>query len=352
MFEKHKSSPNTPTPAAPAKKEAAVADYVIHSLPKEFYDRAAKLPLEDKSQVALAKPPAQLPPTTPLTPPRPPGAVQPARGTLLPMNRARGPVVVKPKVVAPPPPKKNFKKALIIVLSIVLIVGAIIAVLGYSLGWFSPPPPVVTPPVITPTPPPVVVTPPTPAPPKAVLGADTDSDGLTNIEEILYMTDFRNPDTDGDTFLDGNEVFHRYSPVGLAPATLLSIGAVRVLETVDLPFSMSYPTPWNPINQPAAKRVSFRSDTGAEVSVIWEGKDASLSLEDWFKTHIQEVEFEDLHATITKEGYPALLGPDERIMYIDGGANAYTLEYELGDSQSVEFLQTFKMMANSFKLSP
>jgi len=361
MFDKHKPAPEPSAPggaavggktAAPTKPVAAAVDYVIHSLPKEFYDRTAKLP--ESAQVVspgTPKPPAQLPSMAPLLATAP---GQPRPGVLLPMNRAnRGPLVVKPKVVAPPPPKKT-KKVLIVILALVLMAGAALVILAISLGWFTPEPPVTTPPepqVTTPTPTPTV-TPPTPEPPKPVSGADTDSDGLTNVEEILYTTDFRNPDSDGDTFLDGNEVFHRYSPVGLAPATLLDIGAVRVLETVDIPFSLSYPTSWNPVTQPAAKSVSFRSSTGAAVSVVWQDKSTVTSLSDWYAANVVAEDFDSLQSTTTKEGYSALIGPDERVMYLDGGANVYTLKYELGDSQSVEFLQTFKMMANSFKLSP
>ena len=61
-----------------------------------------------------------------------------------------------------------------------------------------------------------------------VPGKDTDSDGLTDVEELLYGTNFRDPDSDEDTFLDGNEVFHRYHPLGVAPSTLIDTGAVKI----------------------------------------------------------------------------------------------------------------------------
>ena len=48
-----------------------------------------------------------------------------------------------------------------------------------------------------------------------VPGTDTDSDGLTDLEEsLIYQTNPRLPDTDRDGFLDGNEVFHLYNPNG------------------------------------------------------------------------------------------------------------------------------------------
>lgn len=43
---------------------------------------------------------------------------------------------------------------------------------------------------------------------------DSDNDGLTNLEELLMGTDPNNPDTDGDGFLDGDEVRALYNPLG------------------------------------------------------------------------------------------------------------------------------------------
>lgn len=44
---------------------------------------------------------------------------------------------------------------------------------------------------------------------------DTDADGLPDFAESFYGTDARNPDTDGDSYLDGEEIRYGYSPLGL-----------------------------------------------------------------------------------------------------------------------------------------
>lgn len=43
---------------------------------------------------------------------------------------------------------------------------------------------------------------------------DFDRDGLSDAVEIFYGTDVANPDTDNDTFLDGDEVERGFSPTG------------------------------------------------------------------------------------------------------------------------------------------
>ncbi len=43
---------------------------------------------------------------------------------------------------------------------------------------------------------------------------DTDNDGLFDDEEAEYGCDINNPDSDGDGYLDGNEVKNGYDPMG------------------------------------------------------------------------------------------------------------------------------------------
>ncbi|MEK7183734.1 MAG: hypothetical protein AAB776_03835 [Patescibacteria group bacterium] len=317
MFEDRQVTQSTPSKPAPTSVGAA-SDIVIHTMPKEFYDREVKIKEEEK-------PKAPAPVVSP-------------------------PPIAKPKPL-PPPPRKRSKLGLVIVILLVMILLAVGA-LGfvYSQGIFSVSPVVKPTPDTTPDPEPNEVKP-TPEPAKPISGADTDSDGLTNVEELLYGTDFRNPDSDSDTFLDGNEVFHRFDPRGLAPSTLLDTGAVRVLESVELPFAMYYPTTWNPVSTPASQRVTFRSATGAGVNVLWQDKAIDVSLESWYETQVGEVKIDRLQPTITKEGYRALIGPDERVMYVEAGDKVFTVVYDLVDAKSIEFLQTFKMMVNSFRLA-
>jgi len=46
---------------------------------------------------------------------------------------------------------------------------------------------------------------------------DADKDGLSNIEESYWNTDFQNPDTDGDGFKDGEEVASGHDPNKAGP---------------------------------------------------------------------------------------------------------------------------------------
>jgi hypothetical protein len=46
---------------------------------------------------------------------------------------------------------------------------------------------------------------------------DSDKDGLPDYLEAIYGTDTNNPDTDGDTYLDGEEIMSGYDPLKAGP---------------------------------------------------------------------------------------------------------------------------------------
>lgn len=308
-------------PEAPATKPEDLG-VVIHVMPRDFLGKEAKLRVEAAPPVAqqsvVAAPIAPKPPLTPL------------------------------------PPKRRVPLALWIVLVLVLLLG--IGAVAYVMLTKTPPQtvtttvPVTTLPTVT-TPP--VTTPPTVTTPAApTQSKDSDSDGLTDIEERMYGTDYRNPDSDGDTFLDGNEVFHRYDPNGLSPSTLLDTGAVKMFSDTALPFTVYYPTSWKSSADSAKSTVTFKTPNVASVTVTWGVKDADLTVEDWVLKNVKDADITTLKASYTKEGYYTLRSKDDRVAYLDLGTTVYTMTYSLSTATEISYTQTFAMMVNSFHVAP
>lgn len=67
--------------------------------------------------------------------------------------------------------------------------------------------------------------------PLPVPEADADHDGLTNKEESYWNTDFQNPDTDSDSFKDGEEVASGHDPLKPGPNDLLG-NSVNLTEKI------------------------------------------------------------------------------------------------------------------------
>lgn len=60
---------------------------------------------------------------------------------------------------------------------------------------------------------------------KKFFDEDTDEDGLSNRDELLFGTDPNNPDSDGDGYLDGNEIKRGYNPMGEGKIGNLVVGS-------------------------------------------------------------------------------------------------------------------------------
>ena len=177
-------------------------------------------------------------------------------------------------------------------------------------------------------------------------GRDVDSDGLSDMEETLYGTNVRLPDTDADGFLDGNEVFHGYHPNGPAPFTLLDAGLVKVFEQGL--FSLFYPVAWKVEQTSGEGTIIFTATTGESITVFVEQKDLQQSLSDWFKA--QDANRTQMELTTTKAGYPAITTQDGMITAIDLGEEVVTLQYVVISKNSVDYLQTVQMMVNSVRM--
>lgn len=286
---------------------------------------------------------------------------------------------VPPKPVPPPPPPKaamkkpthgkpHGKVAVLISIVVLLVLG----VLGFVYYRFvqtpapepTPIPPVVTEP--TPTPPPPVVTEPTPTPPPPVTspfpegvrpGTDTDSDGLSDVEElVIYRTDPGLPDSDSDGFLDGNEVFNLYNPAALAPGTLLEAGFVASYQppavTPGTPalYGILYPNIWTVTVAPEGQSNAVFAMTTGE-SVILSVQDKTVPTQTLAEWYAGQALPPGARPFTTKGGLSGLASEDQLTVWVDARGSVITLHYDTGIKGAIDYLQTFKMMQNSLHLN-
>jgi len=178
-------------------------------------------------------------------------------------------------------------------------------------------------------------------------GVDADSDGLTDIEEVLFGTDPRKPDTDSDGFLDGNEVYHLYNPGGTAPVTLLESALVTDYESAENGYLIYYPSEWT--LDSGKGLIMFLAESGELVQVLVEENPEDQSLEEWYKTQAPGVDDEDLKSFTTKSGIEGLQSPDRLTAYFKRDSKVFVISLNLGAKTVIEFRRTYEMMLNSFK---
>lgn len=320
MFDK---TQNQPVKSTSKDKGKELSDFVIHVMPESFKQK--KSVLRDEKLVAAS-------------------VKKPEKKPVLKKTLKKGLKPIPRKM--PLPVKKKSKAPIVLALA-----GLFFVIILVLLGWVairSLEQEVVVEEVVIEVP--VEVE---PLPEEIGPGSDLDSDGLSDIEEGLYGTDARNPDSDNDTFLDGNEVFHRYSPLGEAPQTLLATGSVREYENEQLGFSLTYPVLWSVAAEVDAEfeqtqEIIFRTNSTATIRLMAQGMAQDL-FEDWYTQNASgQIAFVELDQTLTKEGYMAYMNSDELMAYIEAGGRVYIFEYDLADELEIVYLQTFQMMINSF----
>ncbi|HBU27758.1 TPA: hypothetical protein DEB00_01420 [Candidatus Uhrbacteria bacterium] len=317
--------------------------FQVFVMPKEFRGKEGLL------RPYVTQQPVMIEPVAPKMVPRP----EPVRRVTPEMARTQ-------KLVVPPTRKKAP-----VPWGLMIGGGVLLLVLGFGAYWMlrdttvapvepvrtAPAPVIVTTPPVTVPDPPIVKEPePTPSTDPfagvALPGQDTDSDGLTDVEEVVYGTEVNRPDTDQDGFLDGNEVFHLYHPNGTAPQTLLDTGAVKTI----LPdgYQLHALARWTQQLNSTTGLVVISAPTGESFQVLPQVVVASDTLNSWYAETVAIADQQQLEAFRTKQGFVGVWTADHLTAFVRfSDEQILVFTYNLGSATRVQYRQTFEMMINS-----
>ncbi len=312
------------------------------------------MPKEFRGKEGLARPYVTQQPIV-VEPPKPKPVPRPA-----PVKQVT-PAQARKATLTPPPakPKAKVPWGMIIGGIVFLVVLAVAAFFVLRDTSSEPTPPVRTAPEPTvvvpqpdPPPEPPVTTPPEedddpdPFAGVALPGQDTDSDGLTDVEEVVYGTESNRPDTDQDGFLDGNEVFHLYHPNGTAPQTLLDTGAVTVIRPDG--YQLHTLTRWSQQVNATTGLILMTAPTGESFQVLPQAVSAGETLNQWYARNVPIVDQQELEAFRTKQGFVGVWTQDHLTAYVRfSDEEVLIFTYNLGSAQRVQYRQTFEMFINS-----
>jgi len=182
-------------------------------------------------------------------------------------------------------------------------------------------------------------------------GLDSDSDGLSDVEEAVFGTDARAPDTDRDGFLDGNEVFNLYNPGAKAPVRLLDSGLVTAFVS-PAGWSMYIPKGWtSELDSPDGSRATIRTGQGEIFRISIQNNPNNATLSDWYVAGHAGASATQLREIITKGGLTGLLGPERTDVQFSWDGKIFVLQYDLGTKPFINFRTSYEMMLNSLRLS-
>lgn len=182
-------------------------------------------------------------------------------------------------------------------------------------------------------------------------GLDSDSDGISDEEERVFGTDPAIPDTDGDGFLDGNEVFHLYNPAAEAPIRLVDSGLVNEIRASS-GWRMFAPRPWiSTLIPPDGAEATIRTGTGETFEVMILDNPQNLVLRDWYSENEQVITSPNaVRSIVTKGGLQGILGVDRLSAFFAWDGKVFVIRYNLGEQAFINYRTSFEMMLNSLEL--
>jgi len=189
-------------------------------------------------------------------------------------------------------------------------------------------------------------------PPEPKPGLDSDSDGVTDIEELnVYNTDPYIPDSDRDSFIDLNEILNLFDPAKPRPSMLRDNSGVTLYRNAELAFELLYPTRWTKRESSDQGTIFFTAPSGEFIQVLIEPNAEGESLMDWYLTQSPSVRSSDVQIFKTPGGYDQILSPDRFTAFVASGHRIFVISYNLGAALEIQFKATFSMMVNSLKVT-
>lgn len=257
-----------------------------------------------------------------------------------------------------------------VVVLISLVVVAVLLMNRDSAPAVTPQPIVQEPaPVTTPTPQvtpePVAEPEPTPTVPAIVLptlsavplpgDTDTDQDGLTDVEELIFLTSAAVPDTDTDSFLDGNEVKSLYDPA--TPRALLEVSPqVKLARNESFGYQLLIPTAWSAAKNTAdGSQFMVRPGEGGEsFRIDVYVNDDRATVAEWYQRQAVSADLTQFVNFSNEAGFNGIQSSDHTIIIAaldDSGPGSrafiFVMHYDAGQEPVLRYRSIWDMIANS-----
>ncbi|MFA4937021.1 MAG: hypothetical protein WC575_01855 [Patescibacteria group bacterium] len=189
---------------------------------------------------------------------------------------------------------------------------------------------------------------PTVAPP---LSFDGDSDGLTDVEEVIYGSLIDNPDSDDDGYQDGSEVKSGYNPVAGESVKLEESGLTQRYANVIYNYSILYPTTWQlKSSDELSSEVIFTGESGEFAQVVVQDNPEQKTALEWYSSYVPSLPPEEI-PVIQIGALTAVRSLDTLNIYLAVNGKLITISYNNGTNSTADYLATFQMMYQSFNVT-
>ncbi len=182
---------------------------------------------------------------------------------------------------------------------------------------------------------------------------DTDKDGLTDNEEKIYGSGLNRPDTDRDTYLDGQELINGYDPLIAGSARLESATTVVKYVSKLQKYQFLQPRSWTlTASDTEGRQMKLQADSGESFEIVVFDNADKLSLQVWFDKFAGQ----KVGRLIAKANRPEMImTADELTVYFmsTDQTRVVAVDYNAPkELTALNFRSTFKMIYGSFEFLP
>lgn len=190
--------------------------------------------------------------------------------------------------------------------------------------------------------------------PSILLGdsADLDNDKITDAAEEIFGTDPGNPDSDGDKYADGLEIYYLYNPAGAEPMKLIDAATVVNFTNPVFGYQIYYPKTWIVGNVDETYRdILFSTLTGENIEIQAFDLDAGSNFAEWFALYATGETWSSLQLFESRFQEKGLQRSDGLVYYFTDNRRVYVLIYHPADANTVNYRSIISVMARSFRLT-
>jgi hypothetical protein len=190
---------------------------------------------------------------------------------------------------------------------------------------------------------------------KLAVSLDTDGDGLTDVEEIIFGTSPTNPDTDGDSYRDGAEVIAGFNPT-VGGGSKLGDSPFIISLTAnfnDNDYSVLYPKEWQSSLINASSQILITASTGEIFRITIRENQMKLPMMSWYLQENPGVPVSQLRLTDNLQGsLSGIYSPDGLMAYLTDAnrEKMYVFEYVVGRQAEIKYPTIFSMIIRTFKV--
>ena len=176
---------------------------------------------------------------------------------------------------------------------------------------------------------------------------DSDSDGLSDAEELLIGSNTKLPDSDADGYEDLSELTNLFNPSG--EGLLVDNENFEKYTNKTFSYQLIKPLSWSMSKFGGDDSVMFEAVNSQFIQVIVQPNSNKDRIDEWYKNQFSKTAI-DQSKVVTKPSWDGIYSDDGLTIYVTDKANEHiiTITYNIGTTNRLFYKSLFNVIVNSF----